>query len=74
VILAREMGMSLDLEQVAVESLVPRELADVPVDEFPRAHDRARPAAAARLEKARANGKVLRHVARVDATGAARVE
>jgi aspartokinase/homoserine dehydrogenase 1 len=74
VILAREWGMSLDLDSVAVESLVPPALAAVGVDEFMvRAVELDLPLAA-RLEHARSNGKVLRHVARVDASGAARVE
>jgi bifunctional aspartokinase / homoserine dehydrogenase 1 len=66
VILAREMGLELELEQVAVESLVPEALAGGTIDEFLDGladHDGAM---LARLEAARAREHVLRYVARLD--------
>ncbi|MEW9624676.1 homoserine dehydrogenase [Rhodanobacter geophilus] len=73
VILAREAGWPLSLEQVAVESLVPPALAALPPDEFMRRLDELDPPLAAKLATARAEGGVLRHVARLDRHGRASV-
>ncbi len=65
IILARETGMRLEIEDVEVESLVPAGLGDGSVDAFLDAlvdHDDAM---AARLESARADGKILRYVGRL---------
>jgi len=73
VILAREAGLDLALDQVEVESLVPDALAQVTREEFLARLEELDAALAARVAGARANGRVLRHVARVDAQGSARV-
>ena len=73
IILGREIGLRLELEDVAVESLVPPELGDCPIEEFlgrlPEFDGRMaeRQAAAARA------GEVLRYVGRLDASGRATV-
>ena len=73
VILARELGLEIDLADVQVESLAPAELDDTDVPTFLEglsAHD---PVMAARLAKAQAQGEVLRYVASLDADGRAEV-
>jgi aspartokinase/homoserine dehydrogenase 1 len=66
VILAREAGLSLELRDIAVESLVPAALAGAAVGEFlDRLADFDAPMVA-RLEKARAEKAVLRYVADID--------
>src|SRR5690606_41974687 len=74
VILAREAGLSLELDQIEVESLVPPALADASVDEFlDRLADFDAPLAA-RVEASARAGTVLRYVAEVDVRdGTARV-
>jgi bifunctional aspartokinase / homoserine dehydrogenase 1 len=64
VILAREMGLPTELEQVEVESLVPGPLrsAAVPVPEFIEALAGFDDEMAHRASEARARGEVLRHV------------
>ncbi|MEX2527340.1 MAG: bifunctional aspartate kinase/homoserine dehydrogenase I [Gemmatimonadota bacterium] len=73
VILGREIGMELDLDDLEVESLVPGDLQEAPVDAFMAAlpdHD-------ARMhglwEAARLEGKVLRYVGTVSRKEGARV-
>lgn len=73
IILAREMGLALELSDVVVESLAPKALQDVGVEEFMERLPEHDAAMRERLEAARARGKVLRHVGRVTATGEARV-
>ncbi|TVS14049.1 MAG: bifunctional aspartate kinase/homoserine dehydrogenase I [Wenzhouxiangella sp.] len=73
VILGREMGLEIDLDQVEVESLAPAELNEVQVEQFLAGlagHDAAM---AVRLDEARAQGQVLRYVASLDADGRAEV-
>lgn len=66
VILARESGLSLELEDIDIESLVPPVLADASVDEFlERLADFDAPMAA-RVRAAAEAGQVLRYVAKVD--------
>ena len=74
VILAREAGLELELEDIDVESLVPAELAGASVDEFlERLSDFDAPMAE-RVAAAREAGSVLRYVADVDIrAGTARV-
>ncbi|NUR22224.1 homoserine dehydrogenase, partial [Frateuria sp.] len=78
VILAREAGWPLSLDEVEVESLVPPSLASLPTDAFMQRLARGGLAEldaplAARLAQARAAGGVLRHVASLDVRGHARV-
>jgi aspartokinase/homoserine dehydrogenase 1 len=73
VILAREAGWPLSLEDVDLQSLVPPQLAALPLDDFmARLHELDAPMAA-KLAEARAEGGVLRHVAHLDGHGRASV-
>lgn len=73
VILAREAGWSLSLDDVSVESLVPAALANLPRDEFMQRLDELDAPMAAKLAQAQAGGGVLRHVAHLDHAGHASV-
>jgi aspartokinase/homoserine dehydrogenase 1 len=74
VILAREAGWSLSLDDVDVQSLVPAELATLDAEAFmARLHELDAPMAA-QLARARAEGGVLRHVASLDRAGRASVK
>jgi len=73
VILAREAGLSLEPEQVKVESLVPKELQSLSLDEFLDKGQILSEQLQERLEKAQQEGKVLRYVARLDKNGSATV-
>jgi aspartokinase/homoserine dehydrogenase 1 len=74
VILAREMGMKLEMADVALEGLIPESLATCPPDEFMRRLDELDAPMLARLESARAANRVLRYVAALEAaTGRATV-
>ena len=74
VILAREAGLALEIDDLEVESLVPPALANASVEEFlDRLSDFDAPMAE-RVEKAARAGTVLRYVAEVDVKkGKARV-
>ncbi|MEN5208286.1 bifunctional aspartate kinase/homoserine dehydrogenase I [Stenotrophomonas terrae] len=63
VILAREAGYALSLEDVAVESLVPAALQQASVEDFMARLSEVDAGFAQRLEEARARGNVLRYVA-----------
>ncbi|KAF1693688.1 bifunctional aspartate kinase/homoserine dehydrogenase I [Pseudoxanthomonas koreensis] len=73
VILAREAGRELSLEDVRIESLVPEALRQASVEDFMGRLREVDEGFAARLAKARAEGRVLRYVARLDAAGGASV-
>ena len=73
VILAREAGRTLNLEDVAVESLVPASLREASVDDFMARLGEVDALFADRLAHAGAGGQVLRYVARLDAEGHASV-
>ena len=73
VILAREAGRPLSLDQVDVESLVPPALATLPVDEFMQNLPELDAPLAAKLAEAHTRGGVLRHVASLDRRGRASV-
>lgn len=73
VILAREAGRALSLDDVTVESLVPGPLADVAADAFLVSYADADAAMAERFAAAQREGKVLRYVASLDREGRARV-
>ena len=68
VILAREAGLTLELADVEVESLVPAALANASVDEFLKHLPDFDVPMARRVQGARADGRVLRYVASVDVT------
>lgn len=73
VILGREAGLRLSLEDVEVESLVPPALREVGRDEFLARLEELDAPMQARLEQARAQGLRLRHLARLDRHGRASV-
>src|SRR5690606_1227911 len=73
VILARESGMPLSLGDVAVESLVPETLRGADRDAFMAGLELLDALVAERHARAKAQGKVLRHVARLDREGHASV-
>ena len=73
VILARELGLDIELDQVAVTSLIPDALSQGSVDEFLERLPALDPVMQERFEAAQAQGQVLRFVAHLDAAGAARV-
>ena len=66
VILAREAGVPLSLDDVAVRSLIPDALADCSRDDFMDRLEAMDAPMAAMLAEARAAGGVLRHVARLN--------
>jgi aspartokinase/homoserine dehydrogenase 1 len=70
VILAREAGRELSLEQVRVESLVPEALRQASVDDFMAGLPQIDAVFAERLAVAKADGAVLRYVARLTPDGA----
>jgi len=73
VILAREAGVDLDLADVEVESLVPPELRTTSADAFLQQAGDLDAVIARRHAQAQRNDCVLRHVARLDRDGRARV-
>lgn len=73
IILAREMGLKLEMSQVKVASLVPSDLAAGSIDEFLDGLSRYDAPMLERYEAARKAGKVLRFVGRVTAQGEATV-
>ncbi|PNS08484.1 bifunctional aspartate kinase/homoserine dehydrogenase I [Solilutibacter silvestris] len=73
VILAREAGRELSLEDVVIESLVPASLKDVDRGTFlSRLHELDAPMQA-RLDAAKREGRSLRYLAQLDRDGRARV-
>lgn len=68
VILAREMGLSLELSDIEVESLVPADLraADVTLEAFMQRLPQSDAAMATRERAARADGSVLRFVGSIE--------
>jgi aspartokinase/homoserine dehydrogenase 1 len=73
IILAREMGLRLELGDVQVESLVPGALAECGVDDFLERLTEFDAPMLVRLEAARARGQVLRYVGSVSVDGHAQV-
>lgn len=73
IILAREMGLTLEMRDVRIEGLVPGKLTDCGVAEFMERLAEFDATMAARYTEARAAGEVLRYVGRIDASGAATV-
>ena len=66
IILAREMGLTLEMSDVQVEGLVPQELDKCSVDEFMQRLPEFDGAMAAMLAETRNSGQVLRYVGRID--------
>jgi aspartokinase/homoserine dehydrogenase 1 len=73
VILGREAGLRLSVEDVDVESLVPESLRGVSVDEFLARLDELDAPMQRRLDQAHAQGRRLRHLARLQCDGRASV-
>ncbi len=73
VILAREMGSEIELDDIEVESLCPEGPAEQSIDAVLTGLAGQDEAMAERLASARAEGKVLRYVASLEANGPARV-
>ncbi|CPR15045.1 bifunctional aspartate kinase/homoserine dehydrogenase II [Brenneria goodwinii] len=73
VILARDAGYEIEPSQVRVESLVPAGCEEGSVDQFFENGESLNEQMLQRLEAAQEMGMVLRHVARFDANGKARV-
>jgi aspartokinase/homoserine dehydrogenase 1 len=67
VILAREMGMRLELSDVALEGLIPPALVGVGVEEFMARLGELDAPMLAKLEAARSRNRVLRYVGALDA-------
>ncbi|MEJ2603142.1 MAG: bifunctional aspartate kinase/homoserine dehydrogenase I [Gammaproteobacteria bacterium] len=74
IILAREMGDSLDVSQLAIRSLVPEALQSGSVDDFLRELPAYDDEMYRLLEDARNDGKVLRYVGRLERGGPASVD
>lgn len=73
VILAREMGHALSLEQVEIESLVPEFLQGLSREEFFTRINEMDADMLQRFRNAERDNKVLRHVASLDSDGVAKV-
>ena len=73
VILARESGMALSLADVSVQSLVPEALRSADRDAFMAGLEALDAPMQAALDAARAKGRVLRYVARLERDGKASV-
>lgn len=73
VILAREMGLEIDLEDIEVESLAPEQISELPVEEFMAALPDYDDHMADRINQANEKGQVLRYIASLDQQGQAAV-
>jgi aspartokinase/homoserine dehydrogenase 1 len=73
IILAREIGLTLEMADVQVEGLVPKALEKCSVDEFMARLPEFDATMATMLKVAREKNEVLRYVGRVDADGKATV-
>jgi len=73
IILAREMGLRLELEDIEIDSLVPSELASLSIDDFLAALSEHDNAMLQRFTAARDAGQVLRYVGSLDRDGKATV-
>lgn len=72
-ILAREMGQTIEIGEFPVENLVPEALREVSLDDFLRRIPEYDGEMEARYRAAKANGRTLRYIARLAASGAASV-
>jgi aspartokinase/homoserine dehydrogenase 1 len=69
IILAREMGLQVEMEAVEVESMVPEDLRSASLEEYLNTLGKHDHAIADRLESARAAGQVLRYVGVINNDG-----
>jgi bifunctional aspartokinase / homoserine dehydrogenase 1 len=69
IILAREMGLEVELERVQVESMVPEDLRSASVEEYLNTLGKHDQTFAALLNSAHAESKVLRYVGTIEADG-----
>ena len=69
IILAREMGLEVEMETVQVESMVPEDLRSASVEEYLNTLGRHDTAIAGLLDSARARGQVLRYVGTIESDG-----
>jgi bifunctional aspartokinase / homoserine dehydrogenase 1 len=74
VILGREIGLPLELDQVEVENLVPEALRSLDVPAFMKRLGELDPAMTKLLEQARKGGQALRYVGSISEKGEARVK
>jgi aspartokinase/homoserine dehydrogenase 1 len=74
IILARECGKNINLEDVSVESLVPESLRNGSADEFMNRLIEADSSMSVRLQEANAKDEVLRYVGVIPQNGTPRVE
>jgi bifunctional aspartokinase / homoserine dehydrogenase 1 len=69
IILAREMGLAVELENVQVESMVPEELRVGSVEEYLNTLNKHDDAIARTVDSARAENRVLRYVGSIESDG-----
>lgn len=69
IILAREMGLEVELDGVQVESMVPPDLRAASVEEYLGTLDKHDDAVAQLIQSARAENQVLRYVGKIDSDG-----
>jgi len=69
IILAREMGLQVEMEAVEVESMVPEDLRSASLEEYLNTLGKHDHAIADRLDSARASGHVLRYVGVINNDG-----
>jgi bifunctional aspartokinase / homoserine dehydrogenase 1 len=72
-ILARELGLKLELGEFPVQNLIPEDLRELPVAEFLKGLERYDEQIDAQYQEAKAAGKVLRYVATLNEKGEAEV-
>jgi len=73
IILGREMGLTLEISDVAVQGLVPKALENASVEEFMERLSEFDSAMSALLKEAAKKQQVLRYVGRIEANGNATV-
>ena len=69
IILAREMGLEVEMDSVQVESMVPEDLRSATVDEYLSTLGKHDQTIAAMTSAARARGQVLRYVGTIESDG-----
>jgi bifunctional aspartokinase / homoserine dehydrogenase 1 len=69
IILAREMGLEVEMETVQVESMVPEDLRSASLEEYLDRLERHDQTVAGLLDAARARGQVLRYVGAIESDG-----